>query len=53
MNALKAAYTTLIKSLLIAGSFDVSLHAGVNFITPMKSLPDCTWGLKAPRCLII
>ena len=40
MKAVKAAYATLIKSLLIAGSFDVSLHAGVNFVTPIKSLPD-------------
>ncbi len=40
MKAVKTAYATLIKSLLIAGSIDVSLHAGVNFFTPIKSLPD-------------
>ena len=48
MKVVKAAYTILIKSLLIAGSFDVSLHAGVNFVTPIKSLPNCTGGLKPP-----
>jgi hypothetical protein len=39
MKAVKTAYTTLIKSLVIAGSLEVSLHTGVNFVAVLKNLP--------------